>query len=183
MYSQLPRQLQDVSQLFIRSTALSWNALGYFPIRLPGGSPSRRPESSLQRSWRRDRMGEAHLNGFQSVAPKFVDLVGRFLGSLDTGRVQPESAAGPSAMRFADASHWIDRFAMALRDSQRAQSNAPWRSHDRVTVPAQFGIIQSTINTTPIGSGTPRQIQFMMRLFFRPGGEGLPAREHAVRFD
>jgi hypothetical protein len=35
-----------------------------------------------------------------------------------------------------------------------------------VTVPSQFGIIQSTINTTPIGSGTPRQIQLMMRLFF-----------------
>ncbi len=35
-----------------------------------------------------------------------------------------------------------------------------------VTVPAQFGLIQSTINTTPIGSGTPRQIQFMIRLFF-----------------
>jgi hypothetical protein len=34
------------------------------------------------------------------------------------------------------------------------------------TVPAQFGVIQSTINTTPIGSGTPRQIQFMMRLSF-----------------
>jgi hypothetical protein len=35
-----------------------------------------------------------------------------------------------------------------------------------VTVPAQFGIIQSTINTTPVGSGTPRQIQLMMRLSF-----------------
>ena len=35
-----------------------------------------------------------------------------------------------------------------------------------ITVPRQFGIIQSTINTTPIGSGTPRQVQFMMRLFF-----------------
>jgi hypothetical protein len=35
-----------------------------------------------------------------------------------------------------------------------------------VTVPTQFGIITSTINTTPIGSGTPRQIQFIMRLFF-----------------
>jgi hypothetical protein len=35
-----------------------------------------------------------------------------------------------------------------------------------VTVPAQFAIIQSTINTTPIGSGTPRQIQFMMLLSF-----------------
>ncbi len=35
-----------------------------------------------------------------------------------------------------------------------------------VTVPAQFGIIQSTINTTPIGTGTPRQIQFMIRASF-----------------
>jgi hypothetical protein len=35
-----------------------------------------------------------------------------------------------------------------------------------VTVPTQFGIIQSTINTTPIGSGTPRQIQLMLRLSF-----------------
>ncbi|HEY1337883.1 MAG TPA: hypothetical protein VGF59_10260, partial [Bryobacteraceae bacterium] len=33
-----------------------------------------------------------------------------------------------------------------------------------VTVPAQFGIIQSTINTTPIGSGTPRQMQLLLRL-------------------
>ena len=35
-----------------------------------------------------------------------------------------------------------------------------------VTVPSQFGIIQSTINTTPIGTGTPRQIQFMIRASF-----------------
>jgi len=35
-----------------------------------------------------------------------------------------------------------------------------------VTVPAQFGIIQSTINTTPIGTGTPRQLQLMLRLSF-----------------
>jgi hypothetical protein len=35
-----------------------------------------------------------------------------------------------------------------------------------VTVPTQFGIIQSTINSTPIGSGTPRQVQLMLRLFF-----------------
>ena len=34
------------------------------------------------------------------------------------------------------------------------------------TVPAQFGIIQATINTTPIGTGTPRQIQFALRLSF-----------------
>ena len=35
-----------------------------------------------------------------------------------------------------------------------------------VTVPAQFAIIQSTVNTTPIGTGTPRQLQFMLRLSF-----------------
>jgi hypothetical protein len=35
-----------------------------------------------------------------------------------------------------------------------------------VTVPAQFGIIQSTINTTPIGSGTPRLLQLMLRVSF-----------------
>ncbi len=34
------------------------------------------------------------------------------------------------------------------------------------TVLSQFGVIQSTINTTPIGTGTPRQIQFMMRFGF-----------------
>ncbi len=35
-----------------------------------------------------------------------------------------------------------------------------------ITVPDQFGIIQSTVNTTPIGTGTPRQLQFMLRVFF-----------------
>jgi hypothetical protein len=37
-----------------------------------------------------------------------------------------------------------------------------------VTVPSQFGVIQSTINTTPIGTGTPRQIQLAIRLSFNP---------------
>ena len=45
----------------------------------------------------------------------------------------------------------------------RAQLGAP--SGD-VTVPAQFGVIQSTVNTTQIGSGTPRQVQFMLRFLF-----------------
>jgi hypothetical protein len=35
-----------------------------------------------------------------------------------------------------------------------------------ITVPSQFAIIQSTVNTTPIGTGTPRHIQFMMRISF-----------------
>src|SRR5262249_27440771 len=33
-----------------------------------------------------------------------------------------------------------------------------------LTVPAQFGAIQSTVNATPIGTGTPRQLQFMLRV-------------------
>jgi hypothetical protein len=34
------------------------------------------------------------------------------------------------------------------------------------TVPSQLGVIQSTINTTPVGTGTPRQMQFALRLMF-----------------
>ena len=45
----------------------------------------------------------------------------------------------------------------------RAQYGQP--SGD-VTVPNQFAVIQSTINTTPVGSGTPRQMQFMLRATF-----------------
>lgn len=45
----------------------------------------------------------------------------------------------------------------------RAQLGAPTGD---VTVPAQFGVIQSTVNTTPIGSGTPRQLQLLVRLSF-----------------
>ena len=33
-------------------------------------------------------------------------------------------------------------------------------------VAGQFGLITSTINTTPVGTGTPRQMQFMLRAFF-----------------
>jgi len=35
-----------------------------------------------------------------------------------------------------------------------------------ITVPGQSGVIPSAINTTPIGTGTPRQIQFMTKLSF-----------------
>jgi hypothetical protein len=45
----------------------------------------------------------------------------------------------------------------------RAQLGTP---NGDVTIPAQFGVIQSAINTTPIGSGTPRQLQFVARLSF-----------------
>jgi hypothetical protein len=45
----------------------------------------------------------------------------------------------------------------------RAQLGNP---NGDITVPAQFGLIQSTVNTTPIGTGTPRQVQFMLRVSF-----------------
>jgi hypothetical protein len=45
----------------------------------------------------------------------------------------------------------------------RAQYGQP--SGD-ITVPSQFAVIQSTINTTPVGTGTPRQMQFMLRADF-----------------
>ena len=45
----------------------------------------------------------------------------------------------------------------------RAQYGQP--SGD-LTVPSQFAVVQSTINTTPIGTGTPRQMQFMLRATF-----------------
>jgi hypothetical protein len=45
----------------------------------------------------------------------------------------------------------------------RAQWGQP---SGNVTVPAQFGAITSTINTTAVGTGTSRQMQFMLRLAF-----------------
>jgi hypothetical protein len=45
----------------------------------------------------------------------------------------------------------------------RAQYGQP--SGD-LTVPSQFGVITSTVNTTPVGSGTPREMQLMLRLTF-----------------
>jgi len=68
------------------------------------------------------------------------------------------------ARRIAIAEHArLEIRAEAYNLLNRAQLGDPAGD---VTVPAQFGIIQSTINTTPIGSGTPRQLQFMMRLSF-----------------
>jgi hypothetical protein len=31
---------------------------------------------------------------------------------------------------------------------------------------SQFGIITSTVNTTPVGTGTPRQLQFLIKVSF-----------------
>ncbi len=53
--------------------------------------------------------------------------------------------------------------AEAFNVFNRAQLGDP---NGDFTVLSQFGVIQSTINTTPIGTGTPRQIQFMLRFGF-----------------
>lgn len=45
----------------------------------------------------------------------------------------------------------------------RAQYGQP--SGD-LTVPSQFGVITSTVNKTPVGTGTPREMQLMIRLIF-----------------
>ena len=63
---------------------------------------------------------------------------------------------------------WRERAALEFRVEafnifNRAQYGDPIGDF---TVPSQFGVIQSTINTTPIGTGTPRQVQFMLRLGF-----------------
>jgi hypothetical protein len=44
----------------------------------------------------------------------------------------------------------------------RAQYGQP----SGVLVAGQFGLITSTINTTPVGTGTPREMQFMLRATF-----------------
>jgi hypothetical protein len=45
----------------------------------------------------------------------------------------------------------------------RAQFGQP---SGNITVPAQFAVITSTVNTTPVGTGTPRQMQFTLRATF-----------------
>jgi hypothetical protein len=56
---------------------------------------------------------------------------------------------------------YLETRAEAFNALNRTQLSNPTGD---ITVPAQFGIIQGTINTTPIGSGTPRQLQFLLRV-------------------
>jgi hypothetical protein len=46
----------------------------------------------------------------------------------------------------------------------RAQFGAP--NADISAGPGEFGVITQPVNTTPIGTGTPRQFQFALRLEF-----------------
>jgi hypothetical protein len=62
-----------------------------------------------------------------------------------------------------------ERFLLQLRAEafnifNRAQLGAP--ISDYSTGPGEFGVITQPVNTTPIGSGTPRQIQLALRVEF-----------------
>jgi hypothetical protein len=54
--------------------------------------------------------------------------------------------------------------AEAFNIFNRAQFGAP--QSDFSAGPGEFGVITQPVNTTPIGSGTPRQIQLALRLDF-----------------
>jgi hypothetical protein len=58
---------------------------------------------------------------------------------------------------------WLEVRAEGFNVVNRAQYGDPTGDF---SVVSQFGVIQSTINTTPVGTGTPRQIQLAVRLFF-----------------
>src|SRR5262249_40285240 len=95
---------------------------------------------------------------FRAPASGKVGNAGRNLGrgpnlaQLDIGITRHFSLAERASIEF--RSEIFNVF-------NRAQYGDP--SGD-ITVQSQFGIIQSTVNTTPIGTGTPRQIQFMVRI-------------------
>jgi hypothetical protein len=57
----------------------------------------------------------------------------------------------------------IELRAEAFNLLNRAQYGDP---SGNLSVPSQFGLITSTINTGPVGSGTPRQLEFQLRLSF-----------------
>jgi hypothetical protein len=86
------------------------------------------------------------------------------------GNAGRDSARGPDFYQV-DASlskqtTLRERISLELRGEVFNLFNRPQYSLPAgdITVPAQFGVITSTVNTTPVGTGTPRQIQLMLRL-------------------
>jgi len=76
------------------------------------------------------------------------------LYQLDMGLAKQFSLTEHTSLQF----RWE-----AFNIFNRAQLGQP---SGNLTVPSQFAVISSTINTTPVGTGTPRQMQFMLRLEF-----------------
>ena len=70
-----------------------------------------------------------------------------------------------ASKRIALREHYQLQFrAEAFNLFNRAQFGAP--NADISAGPGEFGVITQPVNTTPIGTGTPRQIQFALRLEF-----------------
>ena len=70
-----------------------------------------------------------------------------------------------ASKRIALREHFQLQFrAEAFNIFNRAQFGAP--NTDLSAGPGEFGVITQPVNTTPIGTGTPRQIQFALRLEF-----------------
>jgi hypothetical protein len=109
-------------------------------------------------------------------------------GSTPTQWINPAAFSVPLPGTFGDAGRNIGRgpgmnqldLGLAKRAAlgERASLQFRWEVFNvlnraqygqpsgNFTVPAQLGVIQSTINTTPVGTGTPRQMQFAIRLMF-----------------
>jgi hypothetical protein len=89
------------------------------------------------------------------------------------GNLRRDVAKGPGlwqldiglSKRIALTEDWRLQFrAEAFNVLNRAQYGAP--QSDFSAGPGQFGVITQPVNTTPIGSGTQRQIQLALRLEF-----------------
>jgi hypothetical protein len=109
-------------------------------------------------------------------------------GSTPTQWLNPAAFAIPAPGTFGNAGRDIARgpnfyqldlgLSKAFAISERASIDFRWEVFNtfnraqygqplgNITVPSQFGVVTSTVNTSPVGTGTPRQMQFMLRAVF-----------------
>lgn len=108
-------------------------------------------------------------------------------GSSPAGWINPAAFATPAAFTFGNAGRDLARgpklyqldmgLARSIVVTERLGLQFRWEVFNvfnraqygqpsGTLVAGQFGLITSTINTTPVGTGTPRQMQFMMRANF-----------------